>query len=331
MSDSFLKTACYQLRGLLACGPVRGAHEGRGSAIACLRSAKQTQGPDLRAFPRFGRAVTTVQSDARWVTWGKGANMVGRMWTYLWWTSTLLIALGCGERSGGRNMVLDPGEAFSDPQVVALALAAQNGDVEEIDRLVTVGVDVNTIGRQGVSPLYWALLAQNKRGFKRLLEHGASPNIQTDDGDSVMHLGAELADDPEWIELALEHGGDPNLVASKNRYRWKWTPIYCAINAEHARAVELLIEAGADLDHRNWEDETPLEFAAWCGRSFDIVYLLLRAGSDYRKKTHGGMDIATRIFEAELLPGDSPYWLEKCRQFIREDMAKSEVPSGSHE
>jgi len=241
----------------------------------------------------------------------------------------VLAALGCCASSREEKVRLDPREAFSDPSVVALAYAAQTGNMQEIDRLVAAGVDVNTVGRDGVTPLYWAFLAQNKAGFKRLLEHGANPNLQTDDGDTVMHFAAGLAKDSEWIELALKYGGDPNVVITKNRYCPKRTPIYSAINKEHTRAVELLIEAGADLNHRDKENETPLEFAVWCGRSFDIVYLLLKAGSDYRKKTHGGEDIATMIFErTEPFPGESPEWLEKCRQFIRDDMAKREQEAG---
>lgn len=243
--------------------------------------------------------------------------------SYLCLVCLLLAVSGCIDQTASTPARLDASEGFSDAQVVALATAAQNGNVEEIDRLVSCGVDVNTVGREGITPLYWAFLAQNKEGFSRLLEHSATPNIQTENGDSVMNLAANLAADSEWLELAVEHGGDPNLALSKNRFRPRRTPIFSAINKHHTKGVELLIEAGADLSHTNHEGETALEFAVHF-HHFDIVHVLLVAGADYRIKDAHGKDIAAMIFEAEVFGSDSPYWLEKSRAFLREDMAKRE-------
>ena len=234
----------------------------------------------------------------------------------------LAAVLGCSTHGTGGSGRLDASEGFSDAQVVALATAAQNGDVAEIDRLVAAGVDVNTVGREGVTPLLWAFFAQNKPGFKRLLEHGATPNIQTKNGDSVMNSTARFANDSEWLELAIKHGGDPNFALTNNRFIPGRTPIFTAINKHHTKGVELLIDAGVDLQHKNHVDETPLEFATHF-HHFDIVYLLLTAGADYRiKASINEQDIASLIRDKSLMGGHSQFWRDKVIQFLDEDMAK---------
>jgi len=47
-------------------------------------------------------------------------------------------------------------------------------------------------------------------GFKALLKLGANPNVLFDDGGTVMHWAARM-DSTEFLQAALEHGGDPNL------------------------------------------------------------------------------------------------------------------------
>ena len=107
---------------------------------------------------------------------------------------------------------------FPDPQVRALAVAAGDGDIEEIDRLVQQGVDVNARGKQSATPLFWALRTWNLNGFTRLLELGADPNLSFQpDGEipsseaTVMHL-AMRPPITAFLKAALRHGGNPNLV-----------------------------------------------------------------------------------------------------------------------
>ena len=70
------------------------------------------------------------------------------------------------------------GEYFSDKQVMSLARAGASGDSDMVAKLVSDGVDVNARGTDGMTPVIWALLALNERGFECLLQHGANPNLQ---------------------------------------------------------------------------------------------------------------------------------------------------------
>jgi ankyrin repeat protein len=100
-----------------------------------------------------------------------------------------------------------PADAFTDPGARALAEAAQRGDVKEIDRLATSGVDVNATGKFGVTPLFCALSSRNHEGFLRLLELGANPDNQIPELD--FGRGSSVTSIPRCADAAV-------LVDAKN-------------------------------------------------------------------------------------------------------------------
>ena len=120
-------------------------------------------------------------------------------------------------------MYMSVAEMFPDnPLAQALALAAGRGDIEEIDRLVAAGADVNAVGTYGVAVTEWLLQHPNKAGFRRLLEHGADPNKiwfirydGTEEQLSLLHRSVEKASyiGTDYLRMCLEIGrGDPNLL-----------------------------------------------------------------------------------------------------------------------
>jgi len=66
---------------------------------------------------------------------------------------------------------------FDDPLVIALCEAIEADDLEEIDRLVAAGADVNAKGKGNMTPLMWAYPDHKPKRFERLLKHGADPNV----------------------------------------------------------------------------------------------------------------------------------------------------------
>ncbi len=214
------------------------------------------------------------------------------------------------------------------PQVAALATAAQDGRVVEIDRLVAAGVDVNTKGLGSTTPLYWALRHFSKPGYKRLLEHGASPNVETADGDSVMHFAAGWID-PEWLELALKYGGDPNLPRSRHRRFPNRTPIFDAIGGGNVKHQRLLIDAGANVNQEDHQGKSALEYAIRLGK-YESAHQLLEAGADYSIKSSQGKDIAALIRERVGRTGQETVWPGKVLDFIQRPYADN-TPRGPDE
>jgi ankyrin repeat protein len=187
---------------------------------------------------------------------------------------------------------------FPDRRVRALAEAAGKGDAQEIEELVAQGVGVNSQGIKGATPLFWAL--RNIDGFEKLLDLGADPNIIFD-GSSVMHWAARN-DDTDFLRKALNHGGNPDLVAGKFRE----TPIFKTIGvigSDNEPAMFILLDSGANINAKTGGEKvfgmsmggkTPVMIAADLAR-FDIVYTLLVRGADYSLKDDSGRDLIARI------------------------------------
>ncbi len=195
---------------------------------------------------------------------------------------------------------------FPDQQVRALARAAGEGNIRKIEQLVQKGVDVNARGAQGATPLFWAM--RDHKGFKRLLELGADPNVVYADGNNVMLVAVSLKD-KRILKAALEHGGNPNLVAGDSTGR---TPIFDAMSAG-MDVVDLLLKHGADINARDSLSNTPVLAAAGRG-DFEIVYQLLERGADYALKDRHGYDLAKQVASTvgKLRPGTKwAKWQEK--------------------
>jgi uncharacterized protein len=179
---------------------------------------------------------------------------------------------------------------FTDPQVIALCHAIEAQDLEEIDRLVAAGTDVNAKGKGNMTPLLWAFPDNKPERFKKLLEHGADPNVLvTQDfntgpagiqpGDSVTHMAAK-----SWFhhfKYVMEHGGDPNLVHPK----YHETPLFSVITGsggQREERIQLLIDKGADLDYVSGTGATPTIQAVSWGGQYRFALMLLEAGANPR-------------------------------------------------
>ena len=255
---------------------------------------------------------------------------------------------------------------FHDQKVAALALCAARGDVKEIDRLVAQGADPNAQGLGGKTPLVWAMKARSKEGFKRLLDRGAkfdykiNGEIDLDTGPPDRCLTFAAAgdeDDSEWLEILLRRGANPNRVRPKwgdqiaVDYTAGRTPIFPAATSGRAQNVDILVKAGADINHQDNFGRTPLIDAAWQNK-FKMVLHLLELGADYRIRANDDGDLAYEMALAENPDGRSPRddevrkiiaFLEKRgidmaaarkkaapeRERRRQDIQRRAIPSGT--
>lgn len=211
------------------------------------------------------------------------------MW-YIALQFLFLATLGCDSSPTGR---WSPEDFFDDADVIVLVRSANSGDLEKLDELVGKGVDVNKTGKDNMTPLLFSMWAKNKKGFKRLLEHGADPNIQIDDGDSVTSLSALSVDDSDWLKMVLEHGADVDLVDTRDDIEFfrNRTPIFSAVRSGNITNLRMLIDAGADLDHQDASGSTAAMIAA--GRRWYIaVWELLESDADCRLVDEHGHDLA---------------------------------------
>jgi ankyrin repeat protein len=124
-------------------------------------------------------------------------------------------------------------EIFEDGSVRSLASAAAKGDLAAIEEwVVAKHVAVDSPGNMGVPPLWWAAQRQNLAGFTKLLELGANPNSQWQNGESVMNYVVRMKSS-EFLRAALTHGGDPNFENRKVTGLLKGEVIQCAITVKN--------------------------------------------------------------------------------------------------
>jgi ankyrin repeat protein len=213
----------------------------------------------------------------------------------------LLVAqLGCAEvtykmqPNWHEKFTWNAEDYFDDPRVIALCHAIEANNLAEINHLVAAGADVNAKGRGNMTPLLWAFPDNKLERFKRLLEHGADPNVIIESdfntrggisaGNSVTHMACKTSF-PGYFEAVFEHGGDPNLAKETLALGKGESPLFSILKGSASNKMakaQLLIKKGANLDHQDASGMTPTMTAVGWGGQFDIALALLEAGANHQ-------------------------------------------------
>lgn len=159
-----------------------------------------------------------------------------------------------------------------------LHLAAANNDADQIARLLFDGAPVDARNRRGETALLVATHANALSAAQALIAAGADVNAKDMISDSP-YLYAGARGHQEILLLTLAHGAD---LTSTNRYGG--TALIPAAERGHVETVKTLIEAGIAVDHINKLHWTALLEAIILGDGGDrhrqIVELLVEAGAD---------------------------------------------------
>lgn len=166
-----------------------------------------------------------------------------------------------------------------------LQWCAYHGDVTAVRCLIEAGAALDTLGANlGLSGAafhgHWALC-------QFLLDRGAAANAaDAATGETALHAALCKANRPIYdhvVAVLLAHGADPNYptVAGQPtdafmrdvRTRGE-TPIHRAAAYGTEAAVRMLIAAGARLDVRDANGDTPLSWASWHLRPPAVLRLL---------------------------------------------------------
>ncbi len=174
---------------------------------------------------------------------------------------------------------MDTAEAFpNDPRTAELAGAAAEGDAARVRALVGAGADPNAHGDRGVTPLQFAMLAQDLDGMRALLDAGADPNLPGLGGATAMHMAA-IADDPKYLRLLLDRGGDPNARHGATGAG----PLAGAAGPRTDAQFRMLLDAGADPNLADRTGNTPLHAAAMINAGEHVLLLLEKGASPNAK------------------------------------------------
>ena len=168
---------------------------------------------------------------------------------------------GLGDFMGGDDSSVDP-------QVKQLVSASANGDLEEVDRLLTTDVTLDAAARAelpgterlsglgqlvpggmptvAMFPLLAAVLHGHRPVIERLLDRGADPNHVHPLFGTSMHA-ATGAGDVEILRLLLDRGGNPRAIDAHGR-----TPLEVLKSSREtikqlAQAEQMLKSMGTDV------------------------------------------------------------------------------------
>jgi ankyrin repeat protein len=138
--------------------------------------------------------------------------------------------------------------------------AAARGHVEACKLLVEKGADVSVKTAGGLTPFYFAALRGNKELLEYLLAHGASKSdlgLRDAWGRTPLCSVSRDGGNAETLRLLISYGADVNAADSSG-----WSPILLAAWRPYKDAVNVLLEAGADLMVNTPKGERLLAYAA---------------------------------------------------------------------
>jgi ankyrin repeat protein len=181
---------------------------------------------------------------------------------------------------------------------VRLHRASENGDAELALKLLSEGVDANTVDSNERTPLHWAVAQGKARVVEILLDHGA----RTDAREGL------LSQTP--LHLAW---GQPNkiiatiLIARGSNVNAKDAHGSTPLHGAMLPTAEVLIANGADVRSINADGETPLHSIAFSGYA-EVIELLIHKGADVNARNNKGETPLHSVAQAvqEILPKIDP-------------------------
>ncbi|WP_129140396.1 ankyrin repeat domain-containing protein [Modicisalibacter coralii] len=190
-----------------------------------------------------------------------------------------------------------PSYYFKDEAQLALARAAGDGDIQAMQRALDRGADPNTMGEDGMTPLFWAVTMQpNIEAVRYLLAHGGDPDLVTVDKDApgrskaILLYQAYRNPEPAFIEAVLEAGANPDIIVDDDQN----TLLSQSMADKRLGQIEMLIKYGADVNIRSKFDYTPL-YSAVIGQEYKTALAILNAGGDPGLENSNGKSVVDTV------------------------------------
>lgn len=155
-----------------------------------------------------------------------------------------------------------------------MAEAIENGDPNRFKAFYGDSQLVNLKGRSGITLLWLAVKFQQEEIVEFLLDRGASPDVEIDWVSSIVGLAAE--GDSAILRRILTAGAS---IDRESGGRSRFLPVHHAARIEGIENMQMLLEAGANVNSRTETGMTPLSLAV-AHRNMTMVLYLLEAGAN---------------------------------------------------
>ncbi|KAH0557197.1 hypothetical protein GP486_005013 [Trichoglossum hirsutum] len=171
-------------------------------------------------------------------------------------------------------------DAIDDEGSTALQKASMRGHISIVTYLLEHGADINHTNNIGYTPVLLAAESGFAEIVQLLIDRGADPHRAVTAGWTPIHLSYEHA---EATRVLMENGADANRIANY------YTPLHLAASNNHVEVVKVLLSFNLDIDIQcpdgsPYTGYTALTMATVNGYA-DIVRLLLEAGANINHKS----------------------------------------------
>ena len=137
------------------------------------------------------------------------------------------------------------------------------------------GADVNAAQGDGTTPLHWAVYKVDRELVAELLERGAKADVTNKYGSSPLARSREARRTCELVELLLDAGANVEAPNGDGQ-----TALMLAARVGSLDIAKLLVERGADVNAREaWRDQTALMWAV-DGNFPELTQFLIEHGAD---------------------------------------------------
>ena len=192
-----------------------------------------------------------------------------------------------------------PPSATEVSKYTGIMAAAAEGDANELKELIAKGENPNIRDNHGRTPLHVAAFRGHHAVMRILANAGVDPNALENDRYDIVTIAA-VGNDIPTLKLSLELGGSAKNITS----RYDGTALIAAAHLGHFEVVQILINAGAPLDHIN--------NLGWTALIESIV--LGDGGERYLKTLKALVDAGTDVYIADQLR-QTPLSLARSRGY----------------
>lgn len=176
------------------------------------------------------------------------------------------------------SLLLLAGCSEPDRPTVTLYLAMQRGDIEQIERHIRWGSDMNRLDPDGFTPLQVAVKNGRTAIVRLLLRHGVEVDKPDRDGHTAL-WHAVMGGHTLIADLLLKAGAQMDATA--------WLLDAAHLGVRKREPIEYLVRHGADLEVRDARGDTPLLITIRQG-NHKLAKHLVNAGADVRVTDAGG-------------------------------------------
>lgn len=210
----------------------------------------------------------------------------------------------------------DRTEAVKNPALSNFYEICASGTKKQVSSAIKNGAGINTVDKDGFSPLFYAVLGNPKKYFdsviqirsalkedndeklysalenspcvkgnfaalKILIQNGANVQLTDRNKNSAFLYASLFCNNPEILKELIKAGADSSELLYKEPML-----TYAAFTNDSPECVRYLADLGKNVDYANSHGTTPIMWAAMYNKNPAVIDALISAGADINDTRH---------------------------------------------